>query len=170
MVFGFNDNTLCALGAADDPWVVFDDDIKAEIKTLAAVISVTNADIQNNKSTFSNRTLETWHAFVDEWLAWKNAYLAGTVFRARSGAWIKVKDFKRRALEWAETVQKKLGVVTPGMPDRPKDDIPVWGSTMAWGLVGVLGLVSAGYFIRSFGLASIARSTATQRQYDDDEE
>ena len=149
-----------SLRAADDPWIVLDADILAEIKTLSAVVTTVNKDIQENKAKFSNRDLGLWHEFVNEWTTWKSAYLAGPVYRATSGAWNKAKDFKRRALEWVALVNKKLGVTTPGLPRPPASDVPVWGSAMAWGLVGVLALVSGGYFVRSFGVASIARAKA----------
>lgn len=155
--------SLGALGAADDPWIVMDADIKGEIGTLSAVVSSTNSDIQENKRKFSNRDLRLWHEFVEEWLAWKKTYLEGGTFRATSGAWIKVKAFKERALEWVTVVQKRLGLRTPGLPKPPLRDKEWWGSAMAWGFVGVIGLVSAGYFVRSFGVASIARSKAAQR-------
>lgn len=139
---------LGAFGASDDPWIVFDGDIKAEIKTLSAVISVTNQDIQNNKEKFSNRYLKAWHVFVEEWLAFKKDYADGSVFRARSGAWIKVKDFKRRALEWSGVVNKKLNLTTPGLPRPPEVEKSDFVRAAMWGLgigsaVGVLWLGSA---------------------------
>lgn len=154
---------LGAFGASDDPWLIFDDDIKAEIKTLSAVISVTNSDIQANKEKFSSRYLNAWHVFVEEWLAFKKGYAEGSMFRARSGAWIKVKDFKRRALEWSSVVNKKLNVTTPGLPRPPADPKSFIGSAAMWALVGVTGLVAAGYFVRSFGVASVARAKAEKK-------
>jgi len=153
------------LGAADDPWIVVDADIKGEIETLSGLISLTNKDIQDNKARFTNRDLSAWHKFVTEWLAWKKNWLDSVPhLRATSGAWVKVKSFKGRALQWTETVQKKLGVQTPGLPAPPMADKPWWGSAAMWGLVGVLGLFAAGYFVRSFGVASVARARAQREE------
>lgn len=152
-------------GAADDPWIVVDSDIKGEINTLSGLISLTNQDIQNNKSRFSNRDLKAWHEFVTEWLAWKKEWLDSVPhLRATSGTWIKAKTFKSRALEWVEVVQRRLGVKTPGLPAPPEKDRPWWGSAPMWGILGVVGVFGVGYLVRSFGVASIARAKAQKQQ------
>lgn len=147
------------LGAEDDPFIVFDADVTAMLTAVEGLIQVTNKDIQDNKAKFTARELTVWHQFVEEWLKWRNAYMAqSTVMRATSGNWMAAKDWKRRALEWANNVETRLGVTTPGKPKPPAPETHFWESPFAWALVGVLGVISVGYTIRSFGVSSITRA------------
>lgn len=152
------------LGAADEPWIVMSADIEAEINTVSALNRTTDNDLQANKPLFTDKEINDWHTFVEEYTAWKNAWLSQAVaLRATSGAWQKVRDFKRRSIDWSNAVDGRLGSITTGKPRRPLDEKPWWGSAFGWSLVGVLGLVAGGYFVRSWGVASVTRAASRKK-------
>ena len=161
--------TFGDFGAEDDPWLILWGDIEGMINTVAALNTTTNDDIQKNKTKFTGRELVNWHEFVAEWLKWKNSWLeAGTASKllsATSGNWAIAKDYKRRSLEWALFVEDRLGVSRiPGRPRAPLVDKPWYQSPYVWVTTGIVGLVAAGYFVRSFGVASVARAKAARSQ------
>lgn len=158
-----------AFGAEDDPWLILWGDIEGMINTVSALNTTTNQDIQKNQSKFSGRELVNWHEFIEEWLKWKNSWLqAGTASKllsATSGNWAIVKDYKRRSLEWALFVEDRLGVSRiPGRPRAPFVDKPWYQSPYVWVTTGIVGLIAAGYFVRSFGVSSLARAKVARQR------
>lgn len=154
-----------SLGAADDPWIVMWGDIEAEINTISALNTQTNKQIQKHKSNFSGRELVAWHNFVTEWMAWKKQWLGQSkMLSATSGAWKTVKDYKTRSLEWSAFVEQRLGITTPGKPRAPLAETSWYNSPWVWVATGAVVLFAGGYFVRSFGVASVARARAERER------